>query len=380
MTYMSKMQNEDHVPWLDGLRGGAALWVLLSHIQILSGLRSIPVMSWGSLAVDLFILLSGFLMAHHYIKRRAIEPWEQPSTANTVWIRRCVRIAPVYYFILAIAICIGPWLGTFRELIANVWPHTNTPMERYLDRSIENVLAHITFTFGFLPSFAFRTPLPDWSIGLEMQFYLLFPALMLVVSRLGKVSATLLIVGLSALICYALGDFVSQFQMPSFLPMKLYLFFAGIWIAIGREQNKLTTGLKISLLILIVIALFDWNLISLTRIALVLVIYYLMDEGTLPFAAHVRPVISTCRRLLSSRPSRFFGDTSYSLYLVHLLVLLPIAGSLVQLDWYLSFNQYIRFVICAILVIPIAYLISYVLFITVERAGIRLGKQILSSS
>ncbi len=37
----------------------------------------------------------------------------------------------------------------------------------------------------------FRTPLPDWSIGLEMQFYAIFPVLMLVVRRFGALAGIL---------------------------------------------------------------------------------------------------------------------------------------------------------------------------------------------
>ena len=96
--------NTDHLPWLDGLRGFAALWVLVSHAQILSGMRGIPVLSWGELAVDLFMLLSGFLMAHHYVLRQEKEPWDAKATFYTFWLRRFFRIAPLYYFLLFFAL------------------------------------------------------------------------------------------------------------------------------------------------------------------------------------------------------------------------------------------------------------------------------------
>jgi len=77
MSTSNDANNLQHLPWLDGLRGIAALWVMLSHIQILSGLRSLPVLSWGNVAVDLFMMLSGFLMAHHYVLRQDKEPWNK---------------------------------------------------------------------------------------------------------------------------------------------------------------------------------------------------------------------------------------------------------------------------------------------------------------
>src|SRR3546814_1095538 len=53
------------VECLDGLRGVAALWVLLGHMMILTGFR-LPLMCKPDLGVDLFILPSGFLMVFQY--------------------------------------------------------------------------------------------------------------------------------------------------------------------------------------------------------------------------------------------------------------------------------------------------------------------------
>src|SRR3546814_12877049 len=60
------------VECLDGLRGLAALWVLVGHMMILTGFR-LPLMSKPDLGVDLFIMLSGFLMMFQYRLRRSEE-------------------------------------------------------------------------------------------------------------------------------------------------------------------------------------------------------------------------------------------------------------------------------------------------------------------
>src|SRR3546814_12295768 len=67
------------VECLDGLRGVAALWVLLGHMMILTGFR-LPLMSKPDLGVDLFILLSGFLMMFQYRLRAGREDWNAPGT------------------------------------------------------------------------------------------------------------------------------------------------------------------------------------------------------------------------------------------------------------------------------------------------------------
>jgi peptidoglycan/LPS O-acetylase OafA/YrhL len=367
----------DHLPWLDGLRGGAALWVLLSHIQILTGVKYIPILSWGGLAVDLFMMLSGFLMAHHYIQRQKAEPWESSKTFFVFWVRRFFRIAPLYYVLLVVAFSLGPWLGEYRSAIAAVWPDTATPLERYTDQSIANTLAHVSFIFGFLPHFAFRSPLPDWSIGLEMQFYLVFPIIMLAISRIGPIKSSLIIiVGCTSMQALFPG-FFHQFQMPAFLPIKLYVFLIGIWIAISRDQKSMRTGLLISLSLAALWVIIERSPLSVARVFLVAVMFYLMDNGTLPASQFLQSGIDKIRNILSSSVSRFMGDTSYATYLLHLIIVLPVAGKLAQLPQYQVLNPAFRFGICLLVSMPIIYTISWLLYHSVEKSGIQAGKMVL---
>ena len=216
------------IPYLDGLRGIAAVWVFLSHVQILSGLRALPILSYGESAVDLFMLLSGFLMAHHYLERQHSEPWESFTTWRSFWIRRFFRISPAYYVILMVALLAEPYIGGARTAIASFWPVTATADSRYLDRSVGNIVAHLTYTFGAIPKYAFDTPLPDWSIGLEMQFYAVFPFLMLLIARFGKYRTAIALAGACAFASAIAPTEFAGFTMPSFLPLKLYVFLAGI--------------------------------------------------------------------------------------------------------------------------------------------------------
>ena len=229
----------DHVGALDGLRGLAALWVFASHVQILTGLRPIPVLSWGDSAVDLFMMISGFLMAHHYLGRAAAEPWQRPRTWAGFWLRRLFRIAPAYYVLLAVALAAGAWLGHDRDLIGVHYPWTLTRSDRYLDHGVANILAHVSFVFGALPRYGFSTPLPDWSIGLEMQFYLVMPFLMLALGRRFSWPRALALTAASALLAFALRGYSASFDMPSFLPMKLGVFLVGMFAAYGVARHDL---------------------------------------------------------------------------------------------------------------------------------------------
>ena len=178
------------VACLDGLRGLAALWVLFGHLVILTGFR-LPVLSKPDLGVDLFILLSGFLMVFQYRLRADVEDWRAPGTWAAFWTRRFFRLAPLFYVALAVALLAGPALYADRVAIDGFLGEPLQPRERFADASLANIAAHLSFVFGLLPDYAFRTPLPDWSLGLEMQFYAAFPFLVLLARRIGWVPAAL---------------------------------------------------------------------------------------------------------------------------------------------------------------------------------------------
>lgn len=367
-----------NLPWLDGLRGLASLWVLLAHIQILSGTGHLPIISWGELAVDLFMLLSGFLMAHNYIARKHSEPWESRRTIGQFWLRRFFRIAPLYYLILAVALVFGPLMGQFRNEIAELWPTTATAPDRYFDQSLQNILMHLSFLFGFSPTYAFRTALPDWSIGLEMQFYLFFPFIMLLVSRLTPLVASVLLIGVCLGIRLLFRDFFHSFPMPAFLAIKFYVFFIGMWIAQARAERTMFKGMVIGVGVAVIWAvLFERNLVAVARVLLVIGMFYLMNNGTLPGSASLTGSIVRVRAFLSNKTAMFMGETSYSVYLVHLLIVLPVAGMLTRSTAYTSLPEIARFALVTVIALPISYAIGWLLYHSIEKKGIQLGKQIL---
>jgi peptidoglycan/LPS O-acetylase OafA/YrhL len=157
---MTSKSKTNQLPFLDGLRGYAALWVLINHALQMAGTK-VPLLSRGDWAVDVFIIMSGFLMAFHYYYREQSEPWELPQTWTVFWFRRFWRLAPLYYVLLAVAVMLSSYLGQCRLNIAEVFPETTTDMGRYSPTEPINLAMHVSFLFGAFPQFAFATPLPD---------------------------------------------------------------------------------------------------------------------------------------------------------------------------------------------------------------------------
>ena len=101
-----------HLPALDGLRGLAILLVLLRHFTEGAELRSksgrwlAAALDAGWIGVDLFFVLSGFLITGILLEARRSQHY-----FRNFYVRRTLRIFPLYYGVLAVIFGIAPWLG-----------------------------------------------------------------------------------------------------------------------------------------------------------------------------------------------------------------------------------------------------------------------------
>ncbi|MFS2224621.1 acyltransferase family protein [Pantoea sp. B65] len=362
---------------LEGLRGFASLWVLLGHISLLVH-YDIPIISMPSMGVDLFILLSGYLMAKNYIERQQKEPWNSASTVKKFWIRRFFRIAPLYYLLLIIAVINGPWFGEMRDTIAQFYPATATETSRYADQSFANILSHLSFTFGFLPNYSFNTVLPDWSIGLEMQFYLLFPFIMLLTLRLGYVPTLMLLMALCATGRFVLSSYYEAFAMPSMILIKLHMFIAGMLLAEAVRKKQLVYLLA-ALIAPIVSAIISNEL---SKLAIAFEAAMIIGMAAVLWqhqpGAVMQKLVKLPRMILTHRFSTWLGDISYSVYLLHLLIVVPAIALLLR-DYHMdTFSGPLRFAIVCAVCVPLTYAIATLLYHFVEKPGIQLGKRVLA--
>ena len=360
------------VECLDGLRGLAALWVLLGHAMILTGFR-LPLISKPDLGVDLFILLSGFLMVFQYRLRSRFEDWHHPRVWISFWVRRLFRIAPLFYVTLAAALIAGPLLYADRVAIDTFLGQPLQDPERYLDASLANIAMHLTFLFGLFPAYAFRTPLPDWSLGLEMQFYLAFPLLILIAGRIGWMTMALVAALCAIMIAEAAGYVGLDYPMPSFLPLKMHLFLCGMLIAADTKGSRARLQLHFltaSLLALVPLGGATDFLHLAVREAIVMAFFALI---------HMRnfTAVDVAANLLGSRPLHWMGELSYGAYLIHLLVLQPLAAAAIT-QFGTDIGAAARFTLVTVILIPVTYGLAYVTYRLVELPGQRLGKTILA--
>ena len=362
---------------LEGLRGIASLWVLLGHISLLVHCHIVLLSSPG-IGVDLFILLSGYLMAKNYLDRQHKEPWQEVATIRQFWLRRFFRIAPLYYLLLVIALISGPWFGEMRDVIAQFYQGTATESSRYSDQSLGNVVTHFSFLFGLLPTYSFNTVLPDWSIGLEMQFYVLFPFIMLLTLRLGYARA---LIGLMLLCCagrYLLADYYQAFEMPSMILIKLNIFLAGMLLAqaVRLQQLRYLLWALMGPVASVVIGLEAIPLQVFMEVVMILGMAAILWQYP-PLSLQAR-LIALPRKLLNNRLSTWLGDVSFSVYLLHLLIVIPTIALLLNHTGMSHFAPLMRFALVSVICLPVTYALASLLYRWVEMPGIRLGKRVLN--
>ncbi|PKT71069.1 acyltransferase [Streptomyces populi] len=302
------------VPGLDGLRGLAASYVVLFHCWLYtfpgypdsSAPGWLDILMFGRLAVVFFLVLSGFSLAI----APARHGWRSDGVARFLR-RRAWRILPPYWAALAMSLVVS-WFVV--------------PASHYGPPTAASILVYGTVTQDVLTA-----PTPNgafWSIGVESELYLLFPLLLFVRRRWGAaalgalVALPVIFYGLSAAGANPVeGDnWLAPHLAPAFVAGVIG---AGVVVAPDRIRRL------------------PWGWLAALAAAPVLVLgavqgtvwtvehYFWVDLAVAPAMAMLLAAISTGRpvivaRLLTTRPVRSLGNFSYSLYLIHLPIVMAV--------------------------------------------------------
>jgi peptidoglycan/LPS O-acetylase OafA/YrhL len=292
----------DRLPWLDGLRGIAALAVVLHHIYAIalhyyagSALLENPVVKlvmtvgrWGLLGVPCFFVLSGFCVG---------QTWLRARSPGKFALRRWRRIFPAYYasLVLVLFCAGGVRLATGVNDIATIPPVTAT-----------NVLATLTL----MTAPASQTPMISWvywTLSYEVVFYLVLTGLLLVPAR-----ARLIVLCLVHVAVTAIGVWPGLTLAPG------VLFFADLWPLFGL-------GLALALISQSRITAATIALLSLS--ALIPLQLGGKYAGFGASALVAMGFVALCQKgfpLPRWHPLEKLGEFSYSLYLMHVPILLAV--------------------------------------------------------
>jgi peptidoglycan/LPS O-acetylase OafA/YrhL len=374
---------ESNTQVLNGLRFGFALWVALGHfLQLFGGpnVLSFPgahILSAAGSAVDGFIFISGFLMAYHYILRDPKEPMGAWSTQKTFILRRLTRLYPVYACAIVVAYVTLDQTTLLKSLVlANVLG--TAPIVPIITETPAHLFSHLTFTHGFFEAHESSVLDPAWSLSLEMQFYVVFPFLFYWLSANWQkrfFPFLCLSVACAALFPKFFGfydnpGFLYHFGQPSLLPYKIALFLLGM-VAATTFLKKLSPAW----LIMAAMAILPVQLkLSTWAILFTLALLFLESgESLLPHWVY-QPLVQL-KRGLSSRLASWGADISYSMYLFH-QILFPWV-----VFWILSIFQDTlglgipMVLLCVVCSFGSLFLLSTLLYKTIEAPCIKMGKK-----
>lgn len=296
---------------IDGLRAFAVVAVILNHLNkdILPG---------GFLGVDIFFVISGFVITSSLLKNDLKKPKE---VLADFYIKRIRRILPaLLVFIL---------IGSFLIVLVNANPLRSLQLGIASIFGVSNMYLIASSSDYFAPSTEYLAFTNTWSLGVEEQFYFVYPFLLILLRRIigdrnnYQKSLLMILLGLSFL------SFVSfTFLYSNNINLAYYLMPTRFWeIAIGciaflfyqkndesnvkfKAVSKLSVFVGISIIALLFIDI--GNLAPVQHLAIVF-----LTSIVLVFANQ----LSYAKKALSSEPIVFAGKISYSLYLYHWLVI-----------------------------------------------------------
>jgi peptidoglycan/LPS O-acetylase OafA/YrhL len=310
-----------HLAFLDGVRGLAALFVVLHHAMANlpgaangNGIERVLSLATreGHFAVDIFIVLSGYCLMLPLARKG------RPLDIALFLQRRAVRILPTYFLamlmsLLLIATLIGQQTGTHWDVSVPV--------------TGRDIWLHLLLVHDWFVGSAVKINHPFWSIGVEWKIYFLFPLLLALARRWGALATAVA----ATLLGYVVWAVLMRWHIfnPTpwgSSPYYVGLFAMGMWAAdVGEHpmrhpyfsRERLRTALALlsaALLILIVQEVrTDEHFLRLQLASAVSGAW----AAAFLLALRMGAAPGWIARLMSWRGSVWIGAMGYSVYLVH---------------------------------------------------------------
>ncbi len=357
------LEPDVRLPGIHGLRAVAALTVVVFHVH---GIHQLELPAFFSLVkthfglgVQLFFVLSAFSIFFSTHHRVGQSHWIQDY-----FIRRFFRIAPFFYLMILV------WcVFSFFEF-NHIFP-------------VHEILFNFLFLFNFFPGNHESIVWAGWTIGVEMVFYTLMPAMLFYIQKI-RLAMVLFFLGslisIEARIAYeAQGELLKNYGHHAFLT-QFGIFCAGItayflyWRRNAYPQlmdNKIFYNLMsiAGLLLMVSLILFSTEtLINFGRADTLVwaIAFALLSGGQAGY-----PWLIFANRFLF-----FLGERSFSTYLLHPLVIYQMKPIYLYLYSQISHSG-IAFIACVIVTIVVLIPMITLSYSLIEYPGVRAGKKLI---
>jgi len=344
--------NLNRVHSYDFLRGIAILAVIIVHAHQVfpSGVSIInSVSEMGRFGVHLFFLVSALTMCHIWQQRK-----EQPNAIRKFYIRRIVRIAPLF------------WLAIPTYLYFNASGEI-----RWIQEDVEplKILLTASFLHGFWPNYLNNVVPGAWSIAAEMIFYGFFPFLMLTIGNNKKLYLYL------AFLIWAFNVFYFEIMLDNYFSEYYLSLLGNPWTPMVQEFLVLNF-INVAPVYLIGCYLFFYvnERISFEEIFLLLTWIFVAAyakyffgindvDYLLIYSSIVFFTIICVKRKINSFYIELLGKYSYGMYLFHFLAIFLI-NKLCSFD---NYNHSVVYFMVVILVTILSFLLSLMLYNLIEK-------------
>ncbi len=350
------MKNVAYFPGLHGIRAIAALLVLLGHTDQFAPLVHLRASGFQATgitghAVDLFFVLSGFLITYLLLDEK-----ERSGRIHIkrFYLRRILRIWPAYYTAILLSCLL---------VAAAIIP----PTER-MGLSIllfSGMMANLSYAMGF----AVQTMVPLWSVGVEEQFYLVWPHL---VQRAAHPVRAVLVVFAG----YTLVKLVVYFLFPSLTGLFTLILLSRIDImCLGALGACWVQGDHAILRFIFrrEVQVIAWLLFAAMCVLGPLKLHVLVDQevNALVFVVMILNVATNPHTLVSLENAvlRWLGKVSYGIYVYHMIVIHVVAFAFVRLA--IPASHLLWF--CT--VVPLTALVAFVSYRCIESRFLRLKER-----
>ncbi|MGW7482712.1 acyltransferase family protein [Nonomuraea muscovyensis] len=376
--------------WLDALRGIGALAVVGEHLftWAMPWLRPTQI-NLGMSGVLVFFLVSGYIIPTSL---------ERGGDVRAFWIGRFFRLYPLYLAVIVLVLALSPWIPVRPEV----------PRDPYAVAAHATMLLDVVGVGGVLNTM--------WTLSYEMAFYLMVAALFVTGAHAGRAARRGLVAVLFGLAAIVAGMTLSAAPLSGAGPawVALVVFAAGLGcVFAGRLRTLASCALGVMALALLVLssrvpwfglamlavmftgtAIHRWERGSgtLRPVALTLLLVALAPVwaisagwwwvrpdvwiGTVALAAATFAAGLALRGRRIPRPLAWLGVVSYSLYLVHLPILLVMIHILGERRWSPLPHQLATGAVFLLVLLPVVGLTHRLVELPMQRLGRRLARRV----
>lgn len=342
-----------------------ALWVVAGHafaaLPLLT--HKIPANLLNTKAVDVFIMLSGFVIFFMLENKR--------QSYSVYLTQRFFRIFPIYL----VALFVSLFTLDFSMYVLTHSPEAPATLSRisfinyYRDSPIANIISHIFLLQGVIPGkiiegSSFTILGQAWSVSVEWQFYLIAPFVFIVLNQLNKTKNLM-----SAIMLVAVLFVCGKFLDKGFLGHNLLAFSVGyltfyFYKNLVHKLNK--SQLHITMAVFVLISIISMKMDCIPFVIWGCCFYFILMKEK--FVS--KNIICD---ILNSSVVTHLGRISYSVYMVHMIVVYFMMYLLLTGSASVPLYMYILFPTACIVV---SVLISSLTYQYIEKPMIAFGKKI----